>query len=128
MHAISQMLANRIVSGLARRSITKCSEWAERYRVLGSDTYSGPWRFPSHPWLEDMHNSDAEMNIGQKAAQMGYTETVLNRVLFNMDIKNLDCLYILPNWKPDASDFSCCSIQPGHRTQSASNRVVLRRR
>ena len=111
MHPIKQLLINKISSGLARKSITRCSEWAEHYRKLeievrGEGKKTRPWSFRRYPWLRDMHDSDAEMNIGQKAAQLGYTEAVLNRTLFTIDIKNRDCLYVLPSWKPDASDFS----------------------
>jgi hypothetical protein len=117
MHDLKQLIIDRITSGLARKSITKCSEWAERYRKLEIETEDGskqirPWSFKRHPWLREMHDSDAEMNIGQKAAQMGYTETVLNRTLYTLDIKNRDCLYILPSWKPDASDFSAARFNP----------------
>ena len=59
-----------------------------------------------HPWLKDMHNSEAELNVGMKAAQVGFTETVLNVAFYNIDIKNRDVLYILPARTPDASDFS----------------------
>jgi len=105
MHKIEELIARKIHEGLTRRSLHKCSEWALKYRVMGVP-YPGKWTFEHHPWLRDMHDSDAEMNIGQKAAQMGYTETVLNRVLFNIDIRSVDCLYLLPSWKPDATDFS----------------------
>jgi len=74
--------------------------------------FPGPWSFKHHPWLRDMHDSNAEMNIGQKSAQMGYTEWALNRTLFNIDIRSLDCLYVLPSWKPDASDFSNARFSP----------------
>ncbi len=50
--------------------------------------------------------SEYEVNVGQKAAQMGFTETVLNIVLYYIDIHNVDCLYVLPSKTPDASDFS----------------------
>lgn len=68
--------------------------------------FPGPWTFKWHPWLREMHDSNAEMNIGQKSAQMGYTETVLNRVFFKIDIRKQDCLYVLPAKNPDAGDFS----------------------
>ena len=112
MHELSQLILSKITSGLTRRSIRKCSEWTEKYRMMGGDSFPGPWRFTHFPWLRDMHDSDAEMNIGQKSAQVGYTETVLNRTLYNIDIKNYDCLYILPSWKPDASDFSSGRFNP----------------
>lgn len=111
MHPIQSLLARKISEGLSKKSISKCSDWAEKYRVMGQPM-PGPWRFNKHPWLRAMHDSDAEMNIGQKSAQMGYTENVLNRTLFNIDIRSLDCLYVLPSWKPDASDFSSGRFGP----------------
>lgn len=59
-----------------------------------------------------MHDSDAELNIGQKSAQMGYTETVLNITFFNIDVRGIDCLYVLPAKTPDASDFSAARFDP----------------
>jgi len=73
---------------------------------MGGSSFPGQWSFKYHPWLKEMHDSEATINIGQKAAQMGFTELVLNLVFFQMDIKGSDCLYILPSKTPDASDFS----------------------
>jgi hypothetical protein len=53
-----------------------------------------------------MHDADDHYCVGQKGAQLGYTETVLDRVLYSIDMKRLSCLYVLPNKTPDASDFS----------------------
>lgn len=53
-----------------------------------------------------MHDSTNELNVGMKAAQMGFTETVLNICFFAIDILSQDVLYVLPNAKPDAADFS----------------------
>jgi len=74
--------------------------------------FPGPWSFLHHPWLKDMHDSESEMNIGQKSAQMGYTEWALNTTFFNIDVKGIDCLYILPAKTPDASDFSAARFDP----------------
>jgi Fe2+ or Zn2+ uptake regulation protein len=74
--------------------------------------YPGKWSFTHHPWLREMHDSTAELNIGQKSAQAGYTETVLNRTFFNIDVKGVDCLYVLPAKTPDASDFSAARFDP----------------
>jgi len=74
--------------------------------------FPGKWTFKYHPWLRDMHDCAAELVIGQKSAQMGYTETALNKVFFNIDIKGVSCLYILPSEKPDASDFSTSRFDP----------------
>jgi hypothetical protein len=101
---------------LERKSITKCSDWAIRYRKI-SRKFKGltevlPWSFECHPWLKEMHDSTDEMNVGMKAAQLGYTETLLNIVFFTMDIKKYNCLYVLPNKNPDASDFTAARFNP----------------
>lgn len=98
-------MANRIASGLQRKSITRPSRWATTCRVMG-EPYPGKWSFLHHPWLEGMHDSEVEVNVGQKSAQMGFTEAVLNLTFYNLDVKHVDCLYILPSKVPDATDFS----------------------
>jgi len=105
MHTLEKLLTSRLTSGLKRKSIITPSKWAETYRIMGRP-FNGPWTFKRHPWLKDMHDSEAELNVGQKAAQMGFTETVLNIVFFYIDMHGIDCLYVLPSKTPDASDFS----------------------
>jgi len=103
---LKKLFAERIANGLQRASITSPSLWAEMYRVMGGKSFPGKWGFKYHPWLRDMHDSTAQLNCGQKAAQMGYTECMLNLVFFHMDINSTDCLYVLPSKTPDATDFS----------------------
>jgi hypothetical protein len=74
--------------------------------------YPGPWTFDHHPWLRDMHDADEGFCIGQKAAQMGYTEMVLNRAFYKLDIRQVSVLYVLPAKNPDASDFSASRFDP----------------
>ncbi len=105
--ALEAML-NRISSGLNRLSVTTPSKWAENYRMMPG----GLWNFNRHPWLRDMHDSTAEKNVGQKAAQMGYTETLLNLAFFTIDVLARDVLYVLPNKTPNASDFSSGRFDP----------------
>lgn len=105
MTSLQAILVETIASGLLRRSITTCSRWAEKYRIMGRPI-PGPWTFKYHPWLREMHDSKAYKNVAQKAAQMGFTEWALNRTFFTIDVKRIDCLYVLPNKTPDASDFS----------------------
>lgn len=111
MNKIGKLLAERIASGLKRKSLTSCSRWSKACRVMGRP-YPGPWSFTHHPWLEAMHDSEAELNIGQKSAQMGYTEWALNRTFYMIDAKGVDCLYVLPAQTPDASDFSAARFDP----------------
>jgi len=110
-HDLVKLFNERIITGLKRRTIVTPSQWAENYRVM-SPPFPGPWSFKHHPWLRGMHDSEAENNVGQKSAQMGFTETVLNIVFFNIDVNNVDCLYILPAKTPDASDFSAARFDP----------------
>jgi len=102
---LQSQMRNRIQTGLLRRAVNTASVWAEKYRMMGKPI-PGYWTFKYHPWLRDMHDSHAEHNIGQKAAQMGFTETMLNLVFYKIDVCREDCLYVLPNKTPDATDFS----------------------
>jgi len=105
------LLADRISSGLKRKSITSCSRWAESCRVMGSP-FPGPWSFKWHPWTREMHDSQDEMIVGQKAAQLGFTECALNKTFYHIDVRGENVLYILPASNPDASDFSASRFDP----------------
>lgn len=111
MHNLEAVFRERVAGGLRRKSITKPSKWALNYRVMGPP-FPGPWQFKRHPWLLEMHDSESDFNIGQKAAQMGFTETMLNLVFYYIDIHGVDCLYVLPAKTPDASDFSAARFDP----------------
>jgi len=93
---LGALFFNKIETGLKRSALTTCSNWAEQYRVMGKP-YPGLWNFKHHPWLRGMHDSKAELNVGRKAAQMGYTELLLNWTFFNIDIRGESVLYVLPN-------------------------------
>ncbi len=114
MNQLRAEMAQRMASALKRKSVTSCSRWALMYRVMGQP-FPGPWRFKHHPWAREMHDSTAELNVAMKAAQMAFTETALNRVLFNMDVKGKSCLYLLPEQNPGASDFSTSRFDPAIR-------------
>jgi len=105
MNKVLQEMHERIAAKLRRQSLTSCSRWAMDCRIMAKP-YTGTWRFDHHPWLKEMMDCDSEMWVGQKGAQLGFTEAVLNRVFFKIDIERVDCLYVLPAKTPDASDFS----------------------
>lgn len=109
---LKNLFLETISTGLQRKTITTCSKWAKQYRVVNNPPYPGKWTFKYFPWLEAIHDSEADINVGQKSAQMGYTEAVLNIALFNIDIYNRDVLYVLPAQTPDASDFSTARFDP----------------
>ena len=99
---LQEVFAHRVATGLRRQSITSPSRWAEQYRMMSK----GPWKFDRYPWLRDMHDCRAEMVIGMKGAQLGFTELCLNLVFYKMDIEGVSCLYLLPSKTPDAAEFS----------------------
>jgi hypothetical protein len=105
MLQLARSFQERLQQGLSRKSITEPSRWATKYRIMSGD-YPGPWNFKHHPWLKDMHDSKFDVNIGQKSAQMGFTEWALNMCFYYIDVPKMDVLYILPNKVPDAADFS----------------------
>jgi hypothetical protein len=111
MHDLQALLAERISSGLKRRSVVSCSHWAETYRVMGKP-FPGKWSFEHHPWARGIHDCKAELVIGEKAAQMAYTESALNKAFFHIDVKAESVLYILPAATPDAGDFSASRFDP----------------
>lgn len=104
------LLRDAIVGGLNRSSIKTCSQWACKYRVMGKPV-PGKWTFEYHPWLREMHDCTSEVIVGQKAAQMGFTEWALNRTFFAIDVLGDSVLYVLPS-DSDASDFSASRFDP----------------
>jgi hypothetical protein len=97
IHAISE--------GLRSTTAATCDRWALRYRVMGNP-YPGPFTFDHHPWLRKMHQTRSRRCVGKKAAQVGFSETMLDVAFFTLDQLRRDVLYVLPNSKPDANDFS----------------------
>jgi len=59
-----------------------------------------------------MHDSKCPVIIGQKSAQMGYSETAINRAFYYIDILGESVLYVLPTERPDAVDFSASRFDP----------------
>lgn len=106
-----QDVARRIAAGLKRSSVATCSQWSCLYRKMGKP-FPGDWSFDHHPWGRAMHDCRAELMVGQKAAQMGFTETALNKTFYEIDIKGNSVLYVLPASTPDASDFSKSRFDP----------------
>lgn len=124
-HPLKQLLAERISAGLKRKTVTSCSKWAEAYRVMGQP-FPGKWSFKHHPWAREMHDCEAEMMIGQKGAQLCFTEVALNKSFYNIDVHGNSVVYVLPTSTPDASNFSTSRFDPAlelspHLTNLFSN-------
>ena len=93
-----------IADGLKNRTLTTCSRWANRRRIMGGD-FPGPYSEKFHPWVYEMHNSWAPFNWAMKGAQLGVTEVAINRALYTIDKLKRDVMYVLPTTK-NASKFS----------------------
>lgn len=104
-------LKKQIASGLKRKALKTCSKWAQTYIVMGKP-FPGPLTFKYHPWTREMHDSQAERNVGKKAAQMGYTVAMMHRAFYTIDILRESVLYLLPSKTPDATDFSATKFDP----------------
>lgn len=107
MHKLQTTFSDILCAGLERKAASLSpAKWASKYRYM----QNSQWTFDNFPWLKGMHDSTAHMNIGKKAAQMGFTETVLNLTFYRLDIKGQDCLYVLPTAQPAASNFSSSRV------------------
>jgi len=110
-HKLLTALRERVTAGLKRKTITTCSKWSKAYRIMGKP-FPGPWTNKWHPWTDEMMDCKSELMVGEKAAQMAYTEVCLNKTFFNIDVKAESVLYVLPASKPDAHDFSTGRFDP----------------
>lgn len=109
--SLKELFLSRLSSGLKRTSVQSVSKWAETYRIMGKPI-PGPWRLKYHPWLKEMMDTNAPINVGMKSAQVGFSEVALNTVFKKIDVDGESCLYILPAKNPDATDFSSSRFDP----------------
>lgn len=101
------MFAELISHGLETldsRLLTSTSRWASKYIQLGNP-FPGPLSYSHHPWMREMLDAQAEVCVGQKAAQLGYS-TYSIAVALKTIADGRNVLYLLPTRTPDASDFS----------------------
>jgi len=69
------------------------------------EPFPGPYSSKYHPWVKELHDSEASFNYAMKGAQLGVTEVGINRAFYTLDIGKRDVLYVLPT-ALNASDFS----------------------
>ena len=104
MNPLLAIVTQTMKEGLRSGTLTSCSRWAEYRRVMGAP-FSGPYSFKYHPWCREIHDSKAAWTVAMKAAQLGVTETGINRAFYTLDQLHRDVLYVLPT-TINASDFS----------------------
>ncbi len=102
-----ERLNSSYIDDLTNGSLLSCYRWATRRRRMGGDLASkdGFYSAKYHPWVVEMHNSWAPYNYAMKGAQLGVTETAINRALYIIDKMKRNVLYLLPT-SLTASDFS----------------------
>ena len=104
MSSLLEELKLVIADGLQDRTLTTCSRWAAKRRMMG-EPFPGPYSWKFHPWVREMHDSWAGFNYAMKGAQLGVTECGINRALYTIDKLRRDVLYVLPT-SLNARDFS----------------------
>lgn len=63
------------------------------------------WSFQGREWLREIHDCKARRIVTPKGAQIGVSETMINRTFYGVDIEGCDVLYVLPTGG-DVLDFS----------------------
>src|SRR5690242_153667 len=104
MHPLLADLKKSIADGLVSHSLTSCYRWATKRRVMGGD-FAGAYSCHKHPWVVELHDTQAPFNYAMKGAQLGVTEVAINRAFYLIDQMKRDVLYVLPT-ALTASDFS----------------------
>ena len=116
--AFFTQFADTLNATVKHRAISSCSEWTTSYRMIQPKRGSiepAPFNFQYYPWLCEMHDSLATRNVGQKSAQMGYTELILNWTFYKNDVHKQSVLYVLPT-DDNAGDFSASRFDPAIET------------
>jgi len=81
MNPLLQNVLQPMIEGMRSRTLTSCSRCAEHRRIMGAP-FNGPYGFTRHPWCREIHDSKAGWTIAMKAAQLGVTETGINRAFY----------------------------------------------
>jgi hypothetical protein len=110
MSSLMEDLGRTIRDGLIDRTLTTCSRWAMKRRVMGQPL-PGPYNFRYHPWAREPHDTRAPYCVVMKGAQLGLTEVAINRAFFTLDVLKRDVLYVLPT-QNDAAAFSKSRFTP----------------
>jgi len=107
MHPLLAELKRSIADGLVGESLTSCFRWATKRRIIPDIVTNEPKPYSSrlHPWVVELHDTQAPFNYAMKGAQLGVTEVAINRAFYLIDQMKRDVLYVLPT-SLTATDFS----------------------
>lgn len=88
------------------------TEWADKYRKLSGENSAEPgrWKTSRTPYLEEIMNAFTDPKVHRIAvsasSQVGKTEMELNMLGYAIDIDPGPIMFVLPNTKPVAEEFS----------------------
>lgn len=107
MDSLDLRFLTDVIDGVDADAASNCYRWATLRRVIHDIETNAPGKYSArlHPWIVDMHNSEAPYHWVMKGAQLGFTEWAINIALYMIDKLRKDVLYVLPTGTT-ASDFS----------------------
>ena len=115
-HELADLLAGLCRDCLKVPPRLTISEWSDRERMLSSDTAAEPGRWKTSRFEPQRGVMDSitrnQRTVVMKAAQLGFTEIILNTVGFFMDQDPCAVLVVQPNVNPMAQDFSVDRLAP----------------
>lgn len=88
------------------------TEWADKYRKLSSENSAeaGKWKTNRTPYLKEIMNAFTDPKVHRivvaASSQVGKTEMELNMLGYAIDIDPGPIMFVLPNTKPVAEEFS----------------------
>lgn len=88
------------------------TQWANKYRKLSGENSaeSGRWKTNRTPYLEEIMNAFTDPKVHRivlvASSQVGKTEMELNMLGYAIDIDPGPIMFVLPNTKPVAEEFS----------------------
>lgn len=101
------------------------SEWSDKYRWLSAENSAEPgrWKTSRTPYLKEIMDAFTDPKIHHivvvASSQVGKTEMELNMMGYAIDIDPGPMMFVVPNTKPIAEDFSKRRIAPMIRDTKA---------
>jgi phage terminase large subunit GpA-like protein len=109
-------LVRNITAGMRPPPRLSLSEWADTKRQLSSDTAAEPGRWRTSRFEPQRGVMDSitinQETVVMKAAQLGFTEIVLNTCGYFIEQDPSPILVVQPNIEPMAKDFSADRLAP----------------
>lgn len=112
------IVVGRSVSNFKPPEQLTVSEWADKYRRLSAENSAEPgkWKTSRTPYLKEIMDTFVDPNIHRIAvvasSQVGKTEMEMNMLGYVIDNDPGPMMFIMPNMKPNAEEFSKRRLAP----------------